>query len=222
MSTLPRLIDRMVPSLNRDGTVKDLAHPDPASVCFIEMAAALSRIARFNGVPGGLAYSVAQHCVMGAQAIVNEGGSKRLAAYFLLHDGHEWALGDMARPVEDLLAGLLPSLALKAAIRLAKSAWDDAIYMAAALPLPVDWSPREKKLVKAMDDRMCAAEAVALFGSRAARHFPPFAPPRTTGAIKPWPSGRAEESFLSLLGDLITPQRIAEQATIAAAARHGR
>lgn len=218
-SPFPRLVDRAVPSFNRDGTVKDLGQPDPASVCFLEIAGALSRLARFNGTPDGIAYSVAQHCVMGAQAVINEGGNKQTAALFLLHDAHEWALGDLTRPFQDLLSGLLPSLPVKAAIERAKAGWDDAIYDAAGLPLPDDWTPTQRKIVKAMDDRMCAAEAVALFHRRAASQFPAYIAPRTTGAIKPWPAMLAEEKFRTLLGDFITPERIAHRAAIAAERR---
>jgi 5'-deoxynucleotidase YfbR-like HD superfamily hydrolase len=217
--TQPRLIDRMVPSFNRDGTVDDLAHPSPASVCFLELAGTLSRIARFNGIPGGLAYSVGQHSVMGAQALINEGCSKTEAALFLLHDGHEWRLGDITRPFEDLLAGLLPSLAVKEAIRCAKAAWDEAIYVAAGLAPPSEWTPRQKKIVKSMDDRMCAAEAAALLGERAKRQFPRFVTPKTTGNIRPWSAGIAEEKFITMLSDMIGPERIAHQSAVAANAR---
>ena len=171
---LPRLIDKAVPAFNRDGTVKDLAAPDPAVVDFFEIAGALSRIARFNGWPDGVAYSVAQHCVMGAQAILNEGGTQREAAYFLLHDAHEWVIGDITRPMQDLLCGLLPSLAVREAIKLAKAAWDDAIYTAADLPTPGRWTGPEARMVKAMDERMCMAEAIFLFGKRAERELPRF------------------------------------------------
>ena len=37
------LIDKPVPAFNLDGTVKDLAQPDQASVCFHEMAGASDR-----------------------------------------------------------------------------------------------------------------------------------------------------------------------------------
>lgn len=218
-AALPRLIDKPVLAFNRDGTVKDLAAPDQASVCFHEVAGTLSRIARFNGWPNCIAYSVAQHSVMGAQAILNEGGSKMEAAFFLLHDGHEWALGDITRPMEQLLAGLLPSLAVREAIKLAKSGWDDAIFAAAGLPIPANWSKREAKRVKDMDDRMCAAEAVALFGIRAARQFPRFVTPKTTGAIKPWPAALAEEKFIDMLNRLIGEECVIDQAAKAAAAR---
>ncbi|QYA12963.1 hypothetical protein [Rhizobium sp. AB2/73] len=213
--SLPRLTDKQVWSFNNDGTVMDLAAPDQASVCFIEMGNTLSGVRRFNG----RGISDAQHLVMGAQAIINEGGSSLLAALYILHDGHEWALGDITRPMELLLSLTLPSLAIREAIRRAKEGWDDAIYAAAGLPLPSAWTAAQKKTVKAMDDRMCAAEAVAIFGPRAASQFPKFIVPKTTGAIRPWGAAKAEEEFRKMLTRLIGEERIVSQAALAAAAR---
>jgi hypothetical protein len=212
---LPRLADKAAYAFNRDGTVKDLAAPDPRAVCFVEMAGTLSRINRFNGWADGIGYSDAQHCVMGAQAIRNEGGSHLESALFLLHDGHEWAIGDMTRPYEQLLAAVLPSLAIREAIASIKAGWDEAIYLAAELPPPSRWTAAQAKRIKAMDDRMCAAEAVALFGPRALRQFPPFTPPKTTGAIRPWGAAKAEEAFLTELKNLIGDAPVARQQAFA-------
>lgn len=211
----PRLVAKPVWSFNSDGTVMDLAAPDQASVCFHEMAKSLSGIKRFNGrgIP------VSQHSVMGAQAILNEGGSALTATLFLLHDGHEWALGDIVRPTEGLLALLLSTSAVRAAIRQAKEGWDAAIYAAAGRPMPEFWTAAQKRAVKEMDDRMCAAEAVAIFGPKAAAQFPKFIPPRTTGAIRAWGAAAAEERFLDMLYRLVGQERIVAQAAVAAAAR---
>lgn len=213
--SLPRLADKQVWSFNNDGTVMDLAAPDQASVCFLEMGRTLSGIKRFNG----RGISDAQHLVMGAQAVLNEGGSGLLAALYLLHDGHEWALGDITRPMEQLLTLSLPTLAIREAIRRAKEGWDEAIYSAAGLPTPLAWTAMQKKLVKSMDDRMCAAEAVAIFGQRAARQFPKFIVPKTTGAIRPWGEAKAEEEFRKLLNRFIGEERVVSQAALASAAR---
>ena len=212
---LPRLADKQVWSFNNDGTVMDLAAPDQASVCFLEMASTLSGINRFNG----RGISDAQHMVMGAQAIMNEGGSTLLAALYFLHDGHEWALGDITRPMEQLLTWSLPTVALREAIRRAKEGWDAAIYAAAALPIPAAWTALQTKMVKSMDDRMCAAEAIAIFGSRAAKQFPKFIVPKTTGAIRPWGAAKAEDEFRKMLHRLIGEERVVGQAALAAAAR---
>ncbi len=213
--SFPRIVAKPVWAFNDDGTVMDMAAPDQASVCFVEMGRSLSGVRRFTGrgIP------VTQHLVMGAQAIINEGGSSLLAALYLLHDGHEWAIGDITRPTEKLLALTLPSQAVQEAIRITKEAWDAPIYAAAGLPMPEFWNASQKKLVKSMDDRMCAAEAIAIFGPRAASQFPKFIVPKTTGAIRPWGAAKAEEEFRKMLNRFIGEERIVSQAALAAAAR---
>lgn len=213
--SFPRLVDKPVWSFASDGTVFDLAAPDQASICFLEIGRALSGIYRFNG----RGVSDAQHCVMGAQAILNEGGSSLLAALFLLHDAHEGLIGDIVRPMEGLLAAMLSTVAVRAAISHVKAAWDGPIYTAAGLPVPEEWTAQQRKLVKAMDDRMCAAEAIFVFGMQAAREFPRFVVPRTTGSFAAWMPGKAEEEFQKMLYRLIGEERVIHQAAIAAAAR---
>jgi 5'-deoxynucleotidase YfbR-like HD superfamily hydrolase len=100
---LLRLTPEPVWSFRPDGSVRDLAAPDPVEIDFFAMANALSKIARFNGSNPGIAYSVAQHSVMGAEAAFNETGDTRLAAWFLLHDGEEYLLGDKPTPAQRLL-----------------------------------------------------------------------------------------------------------------------
>lgn len=218
-----RLTPKPVWSFNADGTVMDLGRPDQSFVCFIEIGNTLSKIARFNGRYPGPAYSDAQHCVMGAQAILNEGGTNIEAALFLLHDAHEWALGDQIRPAVDLYDGVVRDLYgedhVVDSIAAAKAAWDEVIYAAARLPGPEAWTKKQKTLVKAMDDRMCRAEAIALFGPRAAEQFPKSVTPKTTGAIRPWAAMKAEEEFRKMAHRLLSEDCVLEQAAIAAAAR---
>ena len=217
--SFPRIVEKPVWSFNMDGSVMDMAAPDQASVCFHEIARSLSGIRRFNG----RGMPVSQHLTMGAQAILNEGGGNLLAALFLLHDGHEWVIGDIIRPTESLLAALLASLPLREAIHRAKEGWDAAIYAAANLPMPEFWTRVQAVAVKNMDDRMCAAEAVALFGPRAAGQFPKYAAPKTTGPLdRYWPTAKAEEEFKKMLYRLIGEERIVSQAALAAASRSTR
>jgi hypothetical protein len=217
--TFSRLVHHSIWSFNADGSVMDLAAPSQQSVCFLEIGSTLSKLSRFNGRNAGMSYSVAQHLVMGTQAVINEGGSSLDAALFLLHDGHEWALGDLVRPAEKLYAGMCMQGEVSGAIEAAKAGWDAAIYAAANLPMPEFWTRAQRLVVKNMDDRMCAAEAVALFGPRASSQFPKFHPPKTTGAIRPWPAMKAEEEFHKMALRLIGEDRINSQVAIAAAAR---
>lgn len=181
----------MIPSFRADGTLMDLAAPSAADIHWPEIAATLSKIARFNGINRGLAYSVAQHCVMGADALYAETGDLTAAAYFLLHDAHEAKLGDMIRPRIDLIefhAGRRSGIRL--ADQAAKAAMDDVIFEAARI-VPLAYVP-QREIVAAMDERMWCAEAIALFGAAARAsietHWPHVAalPPRNS----PAPSSR--------------------------------
>jgi len=201
-----------VPYFCPDGSVMDLAAISPAKIVFAEMAAGLSKIARFNGRYRCPAYSVAQHSVVGADALMNETGDAALAGYFLLHDGHEYLFGDLTTPVAELLErkvrnvltrlGLrdLPGDIVRRAMASAKADADHAIYSAAGLPA-IAGMPVYQRAVKAMDARMLRAEAIALFGAEAAHHVgaADLPAPKLTGAIRSWGPMKAEEAFIDRL-----------------------
>jgi len=202
----------VVPAFRPNGSVRCMVNVAPEDINFAEMAEALSKIARFNGWPSGPAYSVAQHSVMGAAAIVRETGNEQLGAYFLLHDGHEYLIGDTTRPFQDLLAHEIAAQAgsasdavhfaraFRGAFAAIKRRIDLAIWQAAGLPR-LDRLPDEARMVKAMDDRMLRAEGLALFGPQAAKHLPAanLPAPRLTGAIRAWGPMKAEGEFLKAL-----------------------
>lgn len=205
---------RPVHAFRPDGGVFDLMRLAPADIDFAAMAGALSKIARFNGVHRGQAYSVAQHSVMGADALFAETGDGELAGHFLLHDGHEWLLGDWTRPAMELLDRHVAMMLARTfdgaaegwagyareAMANACLAADAVILEAAGLP-PTRLRPAHARAVRDMDDRMLRAEAIALFGPRAARHLPAAnrPAPKLTGAIRPWGAAKAEEAFLDRL-----------------------
>lgn len=226
MTAAMRLSPEPIWSFAPDGSVIDIADPRPEIVCFLEMGNVLSKIARFDGRNPGVAFSVAQHSVMGAQAIINEGGSPADGALFLLHDGHEYIVGDQSRPSQELYSSASHHFygeeRMIDAVATCKSAWDEVIYYAAGLPGPEAWTQKQAALVKSMDARMCRAEAIALFGPRAAERFPKSKPPNLTSAIKPWAPMKAEEEFRKLAYRLIGEGRVIGQAATAAAARSSR
>ncbi|WP_156390351.1 hypothetical protein [Rhizobium sp. Root1203] len=176
----------------------DIGDPNPRAVNFRLLAAALSKQARFDGRhEGGFAFSAAQHAVQGAQAILNETRDQVMAGLFLLRDGHQWLLGERSKPFQILLA-------MKAGIDLTrvddeiKSAWDEAIYAAAGMLPPSRWTKRLRETIEAMDDRMARAEAISLFGPKAAADFPNLTQPKLTGALHPWGPGKAETAWIEL------------------------
>lgn len=192
---------RSILSFRPDGSLMNLAEPSEADVDWQVLGNALSKIARFNGIYSGLAYSVAQHSVMGADALINETGDPVLAGYFLLHDAHEAWIGDQSRPASELLADALfrmhdiPHHWVSNAVSEMKADLDRPIFHKAGL------SPVLPQLVCEMDDRMLQAEALALFGKAGYRnlsgHILPL--PKLTGAIKPWGAMKAEEQWLERL-----------------------
>lgn len=189
---------RPFPSHSPFGTI-DLMAPFARPINFRLMADRLARIIRFNGEAGAI--PVAQHSVMGADALAAETGDRLLAAIFLLHDGHEYVLGDICRPVDDILRHIAgPSY--YAALSVLKINWDRAIHKAAGLIDPLAMTNAQSEAIKAMDERMMAAEMLALYGVGAVKDLPPAArrtPAFGPDGLKPWPAGRASEQFLNRL-----------------------
>lgn len=187
----------IAPSYRPDGSVMDLANVQPSDIDFAEMAAALSKIARFNGRYACAAYSVAQHCVFVADALFAEHGDATLAGIGLLHDGHEYLLGAVPSPTVAYLDHLGGG-AVRAALDTAKESLDAAIFVAAGISAGGALRPNIRTAIHDMDARMLRAEAGALFGPAAARHLPTLRrqPPKLKAAIEPWGAARAELTFL--------------------------
>ncbi|MBS9720206.1 hypothetical protein JYU29_05830 [Tianweitania sp. BSSL-BM11] len=195
----------MVPSFRPNGSVMDLANPQVEDIDFADIAARLSKLARFNGVPRGPAYSVAQHCVLGADALFHTTGRAELAGYFLLHDAHEAYIGDIVRPtihaIElaaaeeiELAVGSKRKSIIKAAVERVKRKLDNAIF--AAAKVPALWAlPTLEQQVKEMDEAMLHWEAVQLFGPLAANQVPKPATGSRVG-VKAWGACKAEEAWL--------------------------
>ncbi|MBS1167321.1 MAG: hypothetical protein H6R00_3346 [Proteobacteria bacterium] len=162
------------------------AHPDDIDFD-IDIAGALSRLARFTGDIRGGAYAVAQHSVMGADILKDETGDDNISAAFLLHDAHEGPIGDIATPAQDainwhiqaalddyglteLICRNIPDLAgpllFKRALKRLKSDLDRAIYGAAGMPWPLPAGIAA--MVREMDLRMLAAEVDAFMGGEVA------------------------------------------------------
>mgnify|MGYP001369204692 CR=1 FL=1 len=181
----------------------DASHVD----LFGDVAESLARICRFGGHMIGNPYSVAQHCVTGADAAFAEHGDANLAAYVLLHDAHEYVFGDMTTPVARWLAVLAAELAGENAGRLvpvliatAKERLDRAIWKAAGMAPP---GRTYRALVADYDLRLLATERRQLLAPSpmswgadvdAAR------PIVTRGALKAWPVARAVEEWRDRIG----------------------
>ena len=172
-----------------------------------DMAEALARLCRYGGdVPGGV-YSVAQHSVMMADAALAETGDAFLAAHCLLHDGHEWIIGDMTRPTQEWFEALAQEFYGDRAVfavlwHKAKQRIDAAVWRAARLPEP---SPRIREMVAEYDLRMLATERAHLLMPPPKSWGTPVEtarPIRTQGRIRIWSCARAATEFRDRLGAL--------------------
>ena len=135
----------------------DLSNPKESDINVAFIAQVLSRIPRFNGLTGNYgAYSVAQHCVIGAKAIYCATEDWKLAFRFLLHDAHEAFLGDITRPVQKCFGSdFCRQLDSK------KNKWDEVIYRKFGLTPP---APSDKEdPIHVMDDLMLAYEFQKFF-----------------------------------------------------------
>ena len=184
------------------GRAFDLVNPDAAAVDFaVDIPEALARIPRFTGHVRAGAYSVAQHCVLGADLLFAETSRPDLAASFLLHDAHEAYLGDIATPIvwamnavqaeRDMAVGTVTPSRM---IALLKARLDAVIYARAGIVWPDPLSTRET--IKLWDARMLITERDHLLG-RSPRpwgldHLQPIQP---RGAIKVWPWPRAADEY---------------------------
>lgn len=169
----------------------------------------LARICRYGGsVPGNI-YSVAQHCVIGADAAIEETGDARLAAYVLLHDAHEAVIGDLTTPVAKWLQALAIELygvnyagLIDGVIACAKNQLDLAVWRAAGVPKP---NAAQKEAIAEYDLRLMATEQRQLlvpprrsWGAAidAAR------PIRLRGSLKAWPVAKAADEYRIRLNQL--------------------
>jgi hypothetical protein len=187
------------------GAAFDLLDPRAEAVRFAtDVAPALARIPRFNGhVPTG-PYSVAQHCVIGADMIIRETGNVRAAAHFLLHDAHEAYVGDIPRPVAAAIAvsaarasvSVVSIGAVHDGIAALKARIDIAIRQAARVP---EITPDEQALVAEMDERVLETERRLLLPTCARPWSASTRPLKLPGGLKPWPWPDAAERWLEML-----------------------
>lgn len=212
------------------GLAIDLAAPDLSGLDIArDIAGPLSRLARFAGhraeVAGEApppAYTVAQHCVVGADAALDETGDVTTALAFLVHDAHEALIGDLTTPAalalehwveaamrvaggREFAAAVRSALGrgpVRAGLDGLKAALDREIHRWAGLPHPLP--PPVAAAVKAMDLRMLDVERRLILGTRlrnatVADLWGPVVearPVRIRGALVAWPQRRAREEWL--------------------------
>ena len=186
------------------GRIIDLIAPDWREVDFaVDVPNALARLARFTGHIGSGPYSVAQHSVIGADAVYRDTGDREAAGAFVLHDAHEYVLSDKTTPVAHAEAETAESLApgmgrvVLATNRLMKHRVDLAIYRAAGMG--ENGCPEQyRRLIGEYDIRLLATERNHLIG-RTTRLWNPAVeaaePLRIAGKLTVWPWPKAADEY---------------------------
>lgn len=215
----------------RSGRVIDLARPDLTGIDIAaEIAQPLARLARWTGhtidadqkLTG---YSVAQHCVVGADALAAETGCTTHALLFLLHDAHEALIGDIPPPVVAALDEYMEQVlrvafgetaagdlrlrlgagAVPTAVAGLKRRIDEEIHRLAGLP-PVNMVPRAiRDAVAEMDRRMLDVERRQLLGPTRGMRLDDVWPASVLkarpvrlhgGPLTPWPPKKAAAEWM--------------------------
>ena len=134
----------------------DLENPNPATISVYDLSASLSNLCRYTGHCSCF-YSVAQHSVLCA-AYAEERWGLRVGALALLHDGHEFATGDVNAPFKRLIYESCGAVIEQIAGKIQAAIWE-----AAGMDRPTG---EEWRFVKTADLALLATEATRLMPSR--------------------------------------------------------
>jgi uncharacterized protein len=160
-----------------EGGEFDLLNPTPEMISWHTASLVLGGIPRFNRHTLYGPYSVAQHCVEGARAVLRNTGNSEWAAAFLLHDVHEAYIGDIMTPVAKAIGALAvedmgcdsAGILVNNAFKELKRRIDCAVYTKAEQPFY--WlDSKAAAIVKEYDYRMAITERAA----RLAPHLMPW------------------------------------------------
>lgn len=193
-----------------EGSAFDLLHPTPDMINWRTVSIILARVPRFGGHTLQGLYSVAQHSVEGARAILRDTGRRDWAAAFLLHDVHEAYIGDIITPVAKALEACATEeagddwagAAINRALKELKRRIDVAVYAKAGIPFPTG---ETAAIIKEYDYRMAATER----GARLAPYPTPWhhtiesRKPLQGCDLTPWGEPLASVLFKSCLLELL-------------------
>lgn len=200
--------------LTRSGKAVDLVNPIVESIDIEnDIAPALALAKRFSTHAGdpALGYSVAQHCALGADAMLDETGDPAAALAFLLHDAHEAYIGDIGTPTAkalDEIARQISGGRASGVVRDAVTTLKDRLDAVIHARLGLAWPPGAgiAALVRDMDTRMLRAEINQLMPkpprpfSQATREARPIP---SLPALECWDTARAAGTWLGMLDGLL-------------------
>lgn len=116
----------------RSGRAIDLLAPSPGDIRLSDIAEQLANLNRWTGATAA-PFSIAQHCVIVAEEMHRLDGALA-GLYGLLHDAHEYVIGDIVEPTAGALAALIGP-AFPRALSTLKRRIDGVIHHA----FDIDW-----------------------------------------------------------------------------------
>ena len=193
----PRAWQRML-----SGRRLDLLNPTPVDIEISDIAHGLARVARWNGQTiGEHALSVAQHSLIVEDIVISLSPDVtqpiRLAA--LLHDSPEYVVGDLISPFKSAIGFDYKNF---------ENRLLSAIHIRFGLPGLMD--EQANKLIKSADAVAAYYEAKVLAGFSADEADQIFGRPSQLpndlqdrlNSLNPWPTGLAQERFLTKFAEL--------------------
>lgn len=204
-----------------NGRGVDLLHPLFYPADFAALAEMLTKEKRFNGATPGVEYSVAEHCCLGADAILAEEkkfGSRdkceAVAAYFLMHDLPEAIWKDDTTPKKHAIAERIAErcgVTADAVLGVLDGIGDEhaaALHAAAALEWPMP--PPLVPIVKTWDKIMFVTEWRDLMGNREHPDWSPYRSiePLATKIVQPWRWTVARTAWLSRAAKLLPALKV--------------
>lgn len=142
-----------------DGRLLSMTEPKIEDIDFSVVFAHLGSLNRFAGA-AIIPFSVARHSLL-CWELAKDDIDRMLPLYMILHDAHEWAVGEITRPVAAALCELAEEafdsgFVVRDAIDGLKEIWDDVIFSAAGVDMP---SVRQRERMKHYDYIALVTEA---------------------------------------------------------------
>ena len=155
--------------------------PDIEDISILDIAHALSMQCRYNGHVTKF-YSVAQHCVLMARYLGDEGYSRETQLWALLHDATEAYVGDMIRPLKRSMPAYVAA--------------EDAVMSVIAEKYGLEGTTMPA-IVKDADNRILLNERAALMVPTSHRWAVDHLEPLRMMPITPWTPEQAKASYLN-------------------------
>lgn len=140
------------------GKMVSLTNPKPEQIDIHDMVYSLCRINRFNGHTKGIPYSVANHSWFAARQAGKAGFTANQVLDVLLHDAHEYILGDITTPASQAIGALAymnNRYMFKRDLYRIKAGIDEAIYAKLGIARAADGTGM---IVRAIDLRTLETE----------------------------------------------------------------